>query len=372
MSLPLSLHELHTALGARFITVSGQEAVAHYGDSAPEYTALKTRAAVVDLSFRGRLCLTGADRVRLLHGQVTNDVQKLQAGEGCYAALVTNKGKFQADTNIYALEAELLLDFEPGLTRAISERIDHYIVADDVQVVDVAPHYDLLSVQGPRAAEVIEKLGLPVPLPTKLLGVAHWADPTLGDLYIARQVRTGTAGFDCFIPIAASGMVFDKLMLAARQFGGGAAGFEALELARFEAGIPRFGVDMDETNLPPEAGIDARAVSYSKGCYIGQEVIARIRTYGQVAKALRRLRLSDGAGPLPVRGDKLFKDGRDVGYVTSAHFCPTLQANLAMAYVRREANSPGTELTLRYITADEAKVTVLPLVPEAVAQSTDR
>ena len=362
MSTLLPLHELHAELGGRFAEVNSHEIVEDYGNPDAEYTALTRTAGVVDLSFRGRLCLTGADRVRLLHGQVTNDVQKLQTGDGCYAALVTNKGKFQSDAHIYALAEELLLDFEPGLTAAILGRLDHYIVADDVQMVDVAPHYGLLSVQGPRAAEVLHKLGLNLTLPTKPLGLIHVPDAALGDLYFVHHERAGSDGYDCFIPTAAAAMVFDKLVLGARLVGGGAGGFAALELARFEAGIPRFGVDMDETNLPPEAGIDTRAISYTKGCYIGQEVIARIRTYGQVAKALRRLRLPAPPAVLPVKGDKLFRDGRDVGYVTSARFSPAQQANLAMAYVRREANTPGTPLTL-HTAGGELAVEVLPLQP---------
>ena len=359
MSTLLPLHELHAQLGGHFTDVQGQEAVAHYGDAATEHGFLTRTAGVVDLSFRGRLCLTGADRVRLLHGQVTNDVQKLKVGEGCYAALVTNKGKLQADANIYALASELLVDFEPGLTTSLTQRLDHYIVADDVEIIDVAPHYALLSVQGPATSGVIARLGLDLDLPATPLGFVHVADPTLGDLYFMRHARTGTDGCDAFIPTAAAGMVFDKLVAAARAEGGGVAGFDALELARFEAGIPRFGVDMDETHLPPEAGLESRAISYAKGCYIGQEVIARLRTYGQVAKALRRLRLPDTVASLPSKGDTLFLDGREVGKVTSARHSPRQQANLAWAYVRREANAPGTRLTLRTTNA-EYPVDVLP------------
>ena len=131
-----------------------------------------------------------------------------------------------------------------------------------------------------------------------------------------------------------------------RAVGGRACGWRALEIARVEAGIPRFGADMDETNLAPESGIESRAISYSKGCYIGQEVIARIRTYGQVAKSLRGLKLADDLTALPVKGDKLFKDGKEAGYITSALRSPTLRANLALGYVRREHQAAGTVFTL--------------------------
>jgi folate-binding protein YgfZ len=343
----LGLHELHSSLKAVFADVSGAETVAHYGDTAAEHRACRETAGVADLSFRGRLCLTGTDRVRLLHGQVTNDVARLQTGEGCYAAFVSNKGKLEADVNIYALANELLLDFEPGLTAALMQRLEHFIVADDVQIVDVRPYYGLISIQGPRAAEVVAQLELPATLPTVGLGIAHVAGPAFGDLYVARQVRTGSTGFDAFIPTEAMGMVFDKLVLAARRVGGREVGFEALNLARFEAGIPRFGVDMDASNLAPETGLESRAISYSKGCYIGQEVIARIRTYGQVAKALRGLRLADDLAALPVRGDRLFRGGKEVGTITSAYRSPSFGGLLAMAYVRRESNAVGTELELR-------------------------
>src|SRR5437867_2511267 len=184
--------------------------------------------------------------------------------------------------------------------------------------------------------------------------------------------RVGTSGFDLFVPTAPLGAVADKLISAVKAAGGRACGWQALETARIEAGIPRFGLDMDDTNLAPETGIEQRAISYAKGCYIGQEVIARIRTYGQVAKSLRGLRLADSIEALPdkgdklylggkevghvtsaavsptsFKGDKLYLGGKEVGHVTSAAVSPTLKANIALAYVRREHNQIGSELTVR-------------------------
>src|SRR5579872_7057622 len=132
----LVLHEFHEGLNARFTEVNGLEAVHDYGDPMAEHAALRATAGALDLGFRGRICLTGADRLRWLHGQVTNNVKDLRAGEGCYAALVTAKGKLQSDLNIANLPNELLLDLEPGLTETITQRLDKYIIADDVQVVD--------------------------------------------------------------------------------------------------------------------------------------------------------------------------------------------------------------------------------------------
>jgi folate-binding protein YgfZ len=342
----LPLHEFHGGLTARFGEVNGMEVVEHYGDSLTEHAALHEASGVLDLSFRSRLCLTGAHRNKFLHGQVTNDVNRLGVGEGCYAALVSAKGRMQSDLNIYMLESEILLDFEPGYSAAVAQRLEKYVIADDVQVVDVTPHYGLLSVQGPKAEEVVRQLDLGVELPAKLMSFVPRKDSTLGEIYLMNLPRTGSTGFDLFVPTAALSSVMDKLIAAAKAVGGRGCGWQALETARIEAGIPRYGTDMDETNLAPEAGIEERAISYSKGCYIGQEVIARIRTYGQVAKSLRGLLLGDDLKALPVRGDKLFKDGKDVGYVTSAVASPTFKANIALGYVRRECHQPGQTLDL--------------------------
>src|ERR1700722_8861232 len=142
----LALHELHHGLNGCFAEVNGCEVVTDYGDWLAEHAAFRESAGVVDLSFRGRICLTGADRARWLNGQVTNNVKDLRGGQGCYAALVTAKGKLQSDLNIFCLSNELLLDFEPGLAESVIQRLEKYIIADDVQVVDAAPHYGLLSV----------------------------------------------------------------------------------------------------------------------------------------------------------------------------------------------------------------------------------
>jgi folate-binding protein YgfZ len=403
----LASHEIHQMLGAAFGEVGGSEVVQHYGDWRAEHAALCSTAGVLDLGFRSRLCLLGADRVKFLHGQVTNDVNKLDIGRGCYALLVNAKGRIQSDLHIYRLENELLLDFEPGLTAAVTQRLDQYIIADDVQIVDVAPHYGLLSVQGPGAGEALAKLGLGLdlpaageicpasqpertspdtphpasghPLPSSDEGRGQgegwlskqWPElsvkqiklPEGGDLYVVQQPRLRTTGFDLYVPAAALGMVFDQLVAAAKQAGGCACGWQALETARIEAGVPRFGQDMDETNLAPEAGVTDRAISYSKGCYIGQEVIARIRTYGQVTKELRGLRLADDLPSLPARGDKLFKDGKEVGYITSAVRSPRLNANIAIGYVRKETNAIGSQVQLQTKAGlSPATVVDLPLV----------
>jgi folate-binding protein YgfZ len=359
----LSLHEFHHSLGATFSEVNGAEVVASYGDIAAEHAALNKTAAVLDFSFRSRLCLTGADRARFLHGQVTNNVKDLPPGAGCYAALVTAKGRMESDLNIYNLPDELLLDFEPGLSEKVSARLERFIVADDVQIVDAAPHYGLLTVQGPQAAAAVRALGLFPEIPAQPFASAKVSDAMLGEIYLMNQPRLAGFGFDLFVPTAALGAVADKLIAAAKQLGGRACGCTAFEAARIEAGVPRYGADMDESNLPPECGIESRAMSYTKGCYIGQEVLNRIHAIGHVNKSLVSLRLADDLKNLPARGGKLFLDGKEVGIVTSAVKSPSSGANLALAIVRNEANGAGTELVLK--TADgESRVKVITTLKE--------
>jgi folate-binding protein YgfZ len=365
---PLALHEFHHALNGHFAEVNGQEAVNDYGDPGTEHAALRGSAGVLDLSLRSRICLTGGDRVRFLHGQVTNDIKRLQPGEGCYAALVTAKGKMQSDLNVHCLQDELMLDFEPGLTEIVAKRLEKYIVADDVEVVDVALHYGLLTVQGPKAESVVRDLHFFGELPSEAFRSVKVTDSDLGEIYLINMPRLGFAGFDLFAPVHSLGAVADKLTAAARAVGGGGCGWEAFETARIEAGLPRFGQDMDESNIPLESGLESRAVSYSKGCYIGQEVINRIHSIGHVTRELRGLRLGDELKTLPVKGDKLFHEGKEVGYVTSAVRSQWLNANIALGYVRREANSVETELTLRTANGEsQARVAELPFREEAGA-----
>ncbi len=370
-----------------------------YGDWLGEYQALRENAGVLDLSSRSRLCLVGNDRARFLHGQVTNDIKKLRAGEGCYAAIVTAKGKMESDANIFNLAEEILLDFEPGLAGKVSARLEKFIVADDVQIMDAAPHYGLLSVQGPRAEEVIRGLGLLSEIPQKPFASVKIPETNFGEIYLANHPRLAPPnlphfagllsdhghspaipsplpsdgrgegqgevrvredgekilyGFDLFIPNHSLSALAEKLIAAAKTFGGRAAGGTAFETVRIENGIPRFGADMDDTNLPLECGIESRAVSYHKGCYIGQEVINRVHSIGRVNKELRGLRLADDLKVLPTRGDKLFHDRKEAGYITSAVKSPALNANLALGYVRREAFQMGTKLTLRSGDAETA------------------
>jgi tRNA-modifying protein YgfZ len=303
---------------------------------ASDYQALTEGAAFIDFSNRGRLCLIGNDRQAFTNGQVTNNVKSLRAGQGCYAALANAKGKMTSDLNIFVLQDEILLDFEAGLTAKVSERLEKFIIADDVQIVDASISYGLLCALGPKAIEKCEALGWRVPQkPYEIV--------TQNDVYVAHTQRLGSSGVDIFYPLNNDDFAGKKLQL---EF----ASVEAFETVRIERGIPRFGVDMDENTLAPEA-LGENAISYSKGCYIGQEVIARIRTYGQVAKALRGMLFEPNA-PLPKRGDKIHHAGKEVGWITSAVFSPKHQRPVALGYVRKECNQMGARVEVNGAAAE--------------------
>lgn len=292
-----------------------------------EFTALTEGAGWLDQSDRSRLCLLGADRARFLHGQVTNDINGLGEFTGCYAALVNAKGKMESDLFAYRLADEILLDFEPGLTAAVQARLERYVIAEDVEIADVAPHFGLLTVQGPQAEAVLTKLDLPAP--TEPLTVAQTED----EIYIVHQPRLGTDGFDLFIPIDAMNAWRERFDTIAPR-----CQMPAFEKARVLATIPQFGVDLTTDNFPPEGGLETRAISYTKGCYIGQEIIARIRTYGKVNKVLRGLSL-EGAAAI---GDPVLHEGTPVGTLSSVCHEPSA----ALAIIKRTASEPGTVLSV--------------------------
>ena len=290
-----------------------------------QFKALTETAGLLDLSNRSRLCLLGEDRIKFLHGQVTNDINGLTENSGCYAALVNAKGKMESDLFVYRLKEELLLDFEPNLTKSVQSRLEKFVITEDVEVTDVAPHFNLLSVQGPDATKVLEALKLPLPQENYTLV------KTEEEIHIINQPRLDTVGFDFFVPV--DSLDEWKLRLAEHVPLCDEAAFER---GRILKTIPRFGKDFTEANLAPEGGIEARAISYSKGCYIGQEIIARIRTYGKVNRILRGLNLDS----VVAEGDEIFLGDKKVGTLSSVITKP----DAALALIHRDAAERGTSL----------------------------
>jgi folate-binding protein YgfZ len=314
-------------------------------DLRAEYEAIRHGIAVIDFSSAGKLQLRGKNAVQFLNGMVSNDVKALGTGDGLLAAFPSLQGKLVALCRIYNTGAYMLIELEAINREKIFKNLNRFVAAGEFFVTDVSDQYGLLSLQGPRSAELIENLfgetiSDQVPYKIREKRVAQT------DVLIAVHNRCGGTGFDLFIPAEAVPFVRDAILSRGREFGPvEAVGEETFEIARIEAGIPRDGIDAGEDYIILESELN-EAVSYTKGCYLGQEVIARIHWRGQPAKRLRGLLVD--ADQAPQRGTMLFAgDGKKVGQITSSTYSIGLDRLIALAYVHRYYLNPGTEFTLK-------------------------
>jgi tRNA-modifying protein YgfZ len=280
------------------------------------YDALRERAAWLDLSARGKIKLTGEDRARLLHAMTTNHIQQLTPGSGCYAFFLNDKGRVIADANILCRPDHFLLDVEPETRQPLYQHLDHFIIADDVTPEDTTDSITTIAVEGPQAAEVLQRAGAPIP-------EADYSTVDWSEAVIARVNSTGDGGFFVFVPVT------EKPALIARLEAAGAehADADAARVVRIEHGKPRYGDDISERFLAQEAN-QPHALHFSKGCYLGQEIVERVRSRGQIHRVLKPLVLETTEPPAP--GTKL-----DTGAeITSAAYSPALGKVVALAYVR--------------------------------------
>lgn len=273
------------------------------------------------------LVLTGEDRVRFLHGMVTNDIEALAPGQGCHAAMLTTKGKMLADLVVYRDADRLMLELDGALGDKIKGVLDKHIIMDDVEVADLSAELRVQGVYGDdAAAAVAAATGADA---AALAALPHYHFVTAGAARIARAPELGLPGYHVFGAARVAGEPLDDA---------------AFEERRVEAGTPRYGVDMGEDRLPIEAGV-TDAVSFDKGCYLGQEVIARATNLGHINRKLVGL-VVDGEAP-PAHGAKLSAPTRpEAGFVTSAVRSRRLGRTIALAYVHRTLWDPGTRLTL--------------------------
>lgn len=295
------------------------------------YTALRERAAWLDLSGRGKIRVTGEDRARLLHAMTSNQVETLKPGESCYAFFLNAQGRILADVNVLCFEDHFLLDTEPETRTKVYEHLDRYVIVDDVTLEDETDRIATLSIEGPHAAAALAALGLPEPA----------ASVTLAgdDRIIAKLDTTGRGGFFLMIPME------DKQAVTAQLT---AAGFppataEDARTVRIESGRPRYGEEITERYLVQETG-QLHAVHFSKGCYLGQEIVERVRSRAQIHRVLRKLEI-DTDKP-PAAGTKLQSGIADAAEIASAVFSPASGKSVALAYVRTAFSEPGTSLTL--------------------------
>jgi folate-binding protein YgfZ len=324
------------------------------------YAALRRGAALVDRSAVARIALAGADRRSLLHGLLTNDIEALASGAGCYAAWLTPHGRMITDVIVLELGDRVLLTVPDRARAPVLAKLDASIFTEDVTVEDVTGAIDQIGVDGPQSAATIASVFAPECRPLPLYGNSRWSFRE-SSVIVARTDLLGVHGYDLFVERVGAAALRDALGAA----GAAHADREATDAVRVESGRPLFGADMDEETIPLEAGIEDRAISFTKGCYVGQEIIVRVlhRGGGRVARRLVGLTF-DTVRPeaLPPAGTPLSAGGREVGRLTSVVRSPALGRPIALGYVARDLAEPGTKVDVAGDGA--AVVTRLPFVKE--------
>jgi folate-binding protein YgfZ len=345
-----------------------------------DYRHIREEAAIGAVAPRRQIAVAGPDRATYLQGLLTNDIPALSAGKGCYSAWLTPQGRMLTDMHVLESGSMILLDVPAETVDATRDRLEQFIFSEDVQVASLADSLTGVWLHGPKAPAVLEvaigrstRTGPPDvpdsvgPVLSDRPSFAAWPDyhhaqlDLLGhSVSVARIDQLGVPGFCIYVERARE----QDLVTALTASGARLVSPEAIEIARVEAGYPVFGIDMTDDTIPLEAGIESRAISLTKGCYVGQEVIIRVlhRGHGRVVRKLVSLRVE---GPPPPRGARLFAADRDVGFVTSAAASPRL-GTIAMGYLHRDFLAAGTSVEAATETGRlRATVTERPILSEA-------
>lgn len=342
------LDKTHRALGATMGDRDGYVVPLSYGDVDREYAAVRTRGAgLIDLSSRARIDVSGSEAVQFLNGLITNDVKTLEVGSWMPAAFPNVQGRLLANVRVLHHTDGFLFDTEPATGDVVLKTLERFTLAGDFRVAGLTDQVAAISVQGARAAEIVEDvLGSESASVTSTRLVETKRNGHI--VRVIRATHTAEDGFDLFIASPAANSLWDKLS----QAGAEPIGFEALEILRIEAGLPLYGVDVDVTNVVLEARLD-EAVSFTKGCYIGQEIIARIHWRGHVAKCIAGVVL-DGKGIIR-RDDKVHAiEGKEIGRISSTCFSPRLQRVIALGMIKYDYLAPGTPV---FVVSDGAQHT---------------
>jgi len=338
------LHEHHLKLGATFGDVAGWEMPLHYGSADTEYAAVRHGVGITDLSHRGRLRVTGDDRIKWLQSVVSNDILPLKPGQGLYSSFLTHKGKMLTYFRVYALADSLMLEDAGEIGDTTIQALRKFLLyGTKAKMEHCVDTWGLLLVSGPKAAELIKAAfgadvsGLqPLSFVTQEIS-GHQA-------LLLRTEETGEIDIEVLIPADGLVTVWERLLSAGQPMGLKPFGTEAREMLRMEAGLPKAGQDLNEEIVPPEANLEGKAFSLSKGCYPGQEVVARMDTYGSVRRRLVGLAVKDPV--IPPKGAKLFSGDREVGWISSAVRSPSVGSVIAFGFPLRDFSTPGTALTV--------------------------
>jgi len=324
-------------LGAVFHEYRDWELPERYQDPTQEHRVVRERVGLIDLAHRTLMRVTGKDRTRYLNGMLTNDIKAHAEGEGCYACLLSPQGKVLADLEVYTLSDAYLIDLEATWKERALDHLNKYLIADDVTLQEMDGVLSLFALQGPEAGGVLQRLVGPLPLPPEPYRHLEARYEGVACRVICSDL-TGERGFKLIVPQEKAEALWQAMIEASAS----PVGMAAFNTLRIEAGIPWYGVDFDEGNFPQEADIEERAISFTKGCYIGQEFVIRIAHRGHVNRRVSGFTLE--GEDLPAGGDRIVKDGKEVGRITSVTFSPALGKIVALGMLRRECWEPGTSV----------------------------
>lgn len=356
----MSIHPLDETLqaaGARFADVRDVRVAADFGDVRAEYTAAATGAAIHDRREQGLIEITGNDRAAWLSNLVTNAVKTLGPGEGNYAFAPSVKGRIQFDLNMLVMADAIWVDLDRRMVEKAMAHFDRYLITEDVRLKDRSADFVRIALLGPQAAEITDALGATHAPAMAALGSTR-ATLAQKSRPLVRHDFAGVFGVELFVDAADAAACWTRLMEIGRAVNLTPVGRSAVEILRIEAGIPVFGQDIDDTTLPAETQQIERAINYQKGCYLGQEVVERMRAYKSIARKLVGLRL-DG-DTVPVAPLPLKRQDTEAGRITSACKSIALDAVIALGYVRTAHTAPETELTVDIEPPIRAAVAPLP------------
>ena len=338
------LFEAQKEIGASFDRFSVWEMAASYASPDEEHDRVRSGVGLIDLSYQGVIKIGGKEGAQFLHGLVTNDIKGLEKGEGVRAAFLTGKGKVTALCRVLGFGEEYLIINDPQTHEKVFKYVFPFTYAGDFKAEDVSESYRTLSVQGPDALLVMKEICFePVPA----LEENSWIETIIAGhhVVVVRASHTGEVGFDILMPADALRDVWDFILLKGEFHSIAPVGLRALDSLRIEAGIPVYGVDADDSNMMLELGL-TDAVSFTKGCYTGQEAVAMATYRGHISKKFSGLALAVEALPEP--GDKITQEGKDIGYITSALKSRTLGSVIALGYVKYGYFDPGTNLEVEH------------------------
>lgn len=338
------LHNHHAKLDATFEEVTGWSVPSHYGSVEAEHRAVRHAVGLADLSHRGKARVTGEDRVKWLQSVISNDLLPLQPGQGRYSSFLTHKGKMLTYFRVYILADAVMLEDVGEIGDVTYSALRKFLLyGTKAKMESCAESWGLLLVSGPKAGVTVKAaFGTDVDDLTPI----NFIQATIGgqNALVIRTEETGEQDIEVLIPADGLLPAWERLMEAGAAHGIKPIGSHAREALRMEAGIPKAGPDLNEEIVPPEANLEGKAFSLSKGCYPGQEVVARMDTYGNVRRKLVGLILKDSV--VPPHGAKIFSGDREVGWVSSAIFSPQLKAVIALGFPLRDFSAPDTELTV--------------------------